>query len=277
MLKIFLFRKKFIYLGPIGIYTAFQIFSAGFEVLVVNDRPEAYVRAQTLLLDVKWMEQLRFLLGTTFHKIFKEDERIVELGNEGTVKCKVFENALKERFAELVSFVQYLESMRNGEHQEREGEVEILRPIDILFEAAFKGVDKSGDGFQAILEVPDKANPSQGEFNKNLIQINAQKFAEDGMDSEKALEKAKFYFFKKNFDEINEMVAKHGDGLLKRKVDKNLAEIMLSPDERAHLEVNGELMKWRELPKVPFDLLICTGGANDHQCRDNYIGFYLIF
>uniref|UniRef100_A0A915ECD5 Uncharacterized protein n=1 Tax=Ditylenchus dipsaci TaxID=166011 RepID=A0A915ECD5_9BILA len=46
------------------------------EVTVVNDRPEKYIRAQTVLYDYKWMNQLSWFLGTAFDKLFDEDNGV---------------------------------------------------------------------------------------------------------------------------------------------------------------------------------------------------------
>jgi hypothetical protein len=36
----------------------------------------------------------------------------------------------------------------------------------------------------------------------------------------------------------------------------------ISPMELAQMEFNGETAAWRQLPEVPFDILISAGGAN---------------
>uniref|UniRef100_A0A915EDV9 FAD-binding domain-containing protein n=1 Tax=Ditylenchus dipsaci TaxID=166011 RepID=A0A915EDV9_9BILA len=49
--------------GPIGLYSAFQLFLAGINVTLVNDRPK-YARNQVLYLNADWIFELRLLLGT---------------------------------------------------------------------------------------------------------------------------------------------------------------------------------------------------------------------
>uniref|UniRef100_A0A915EFC5 FAD/NAD(P)-binding domain-containing protein n=1 Tax=Ditylenchus dipsaci TaxID=166011 RepID=A0A915EFC5_9BILA len=58
--------------GPIGLYTAFQLFLAGLHVTLVNDRPH-YVRSQVVFLKENWIFELQILLGTAFEKLAFED------------------------------------------------------------------------------------------------------------------------------------------------------------------------------------------------------------
>lgn len=157
--------------------------------------------------------------------------------------------------------------------------MQLSRPLDILFEATFVGhKEKPGDAFYAILEVPDKANHSQGEFNENLIELGVKKFQEEdpeaGYASEVLRESVKAKLIQKHLQQIR--AHKHSKNIqqLHRTVGNGLSKELLSSLERAELEFNGKAMGLRQLPDVAFDLLICTGGAND-QVRNKYIGKFV--
>jgi hypothetical protein len=53
-------------LGPSGLYSTLQLFMAGFDVVGVDQRSENYTRARSTKLDIKWVEQLSWFLGTDY-------------------------------------------------------------------------------------------------------------------------------------------------------------------------------------------------------------------
>jgi hypothetical protein len=54
--------------GPVGLLSAIRLFMAGMHVTLVNDRWD-YTRPQVIGLDMSWLAQLRFLLGTKFGEL----------------------------------------------------------------------------------------------------------------------------------------------------------------------------------------------------------------
>lgn len=105
------------------------------QVVIINDRPEDYVRAQTFFLDKKWMVQLRFFLGRAFDQLFYGEKAngVIQGFELGMLKCRVLEDALKNRMVDLISFVQHQEELRwkgnsfvgKGQQNEDNGKIKV--------------------------------------------------------------------------------------------------------------------------------------------------------
>jgi 2-polyprenyl-6-methoxyphenol hydroxylase-like FAD-dependent oxidoreductase len=93
--------------GPVGLFAAFQFFMAGANVLIVNDRTE-YTRNRAIFFDQRWMQQLRFLMGTQFNDLFvdKMSPGYINMPeNVGQTNIKEMEVRLMKRLKSLEQFL----------------------------------------------------------------------------------------------------------------------------------------------------------------------------
>jgi hypothetical protein len=88
--------------GPNGLLAAIQLFRAGMDVALVNDRV-VYSRSQMVLYDYTWMCIFRYFLGTKFNQIFHSRGFINE--ERGFIGIHFAEQAMKERLEQLAEFV----------------------------------------------------------------------------------------------------------------------------------------------------------------------------
>jgi hypothetical protein len=227
----------------------------------------SYLRKQITFLDPKWTVQLRFLLGTKFDELFIGEQARGQMTRGETARLSVqgLEKFLKERIVHLMSLVKFMED------KAREGRGKGQSPrLDILYEAAFDGIQirRSATNGQlawlAHFASPEIVNRDGGKFNANLLRIRSKKYEkEEGINEEEALAKARA----KMLDEIVSEIETN--------LDKKSGEKIKKRDkvERAKHQMEGNKIARRKLPNVPFDFLVCAGGAND-QIRDRYFGLW---
>lgn len=128
-----LFARFLLGAGPIGMYSAFQLFMAGMEVTIVNDRPERYMRNRVIFLDPKWMTHLRFFLGTEFDEFFIGENSTADLnpGDVGLVCGRHLERVMKFRLSDLVSYVHYVSGADSKSKDLK---------LEFMFETSFEDV-----------------------------------------------------------------------------------------------------------------------------------------
>lgn len=289
--------------GPNGLYSSLQFFLAGANVTLVNDRGERYIRNQIVDLDPKWAMQLRYFLGTKFDELFIGKDAIghySEDGNYLSINTKNLEDALKERMAELSSYVNTQASQRKFSSH-----------LDIYYQAVFtQALPPSASdtkGFVAQLKSPNKPGPDDTTykltlldqkaieiFNKDHPQEDPSKLlmdieTEKGTDKiplfHEAREKAIAELMEKRIPEIEKIVRKSMKLGEEEKIDLNQplidfvnrdgSTIRISIREQARREIEGEALELKEerLPdiQVKCDLLVCCGGVRD-TVRDQYLG-----
>jgi 2-polyprenyl-6-methoxyphenol hydroxylase-like FAD-dependent oxidoreductase len=93
--------------GPVGLFAAFKFFMAGANVLIVNDRID-YTRNRAIFFDQRWMQQLRFLLGTKFYDLFVDEMSPGHINmpeNVGQTNIKEMEVRLMKRLKSMEHFL----------------------------------------------------------------------------------------------------------------------------------------------------------------------------
>ncbi|KAI1713805.1 hypothetical protein Ddc_11697 [Ditylenchus destructor] len=97
--------------GPSGMLALKKFFMSGMSVTLVEKRTK-FVRNQVVILDTKWMIQLRLFLGTSFDKTFGPIGNRTKPGAysefglyNGIINVKNLETALKNRLVTLAKFV----------------------------------------------------------------------------------------------------------------------------------------------------------------------------
>jgi hypothetical protein len=91
--------------GVHGLLAALQLFRAGMDVVLVNDRMD-YTRPQIVVYMTFWTASFRYLLGTKYDETF-ENIKSSGFANEdrGIIGIRYMEQTLKERLEELAKFV----------------------------------------------------------------------------------------------------------------------------------------------------------------------------
>jgi hypothetical protein len=289
--------------GPNGLYSAIQLFLAGANVTIVNDRGERYIRNQIVDLDPKWAMQLRYFLGTKFDELFIGENALgyySEDGNYLSINTKNLEDALKERMAELSSYVNAQSSQRK-----------LSSHLDIYYQAVFTQAlppsATDSKGFVAQLKSPNKPGPDDATYKLSLLDQKAIEIfnrdhpqedpskllmdieTEKGTDKiplfHEAREKAIAELMEKRIPEIEKIVRKsmkigeeekiNLDQPLIDFVNRDGSTTRISIREQARREIEGEALELKEerLPdvQVKCDLLVCCGGVRD-TVRDQYLG-----
>ena len=97
--------------GPTGLLLAITQFQEGMDVSVVEKRSTQYERSQVVRLDPKWMNMLKFYLGTRYFELFSGQtgehgrigKGIIREDGFGEITTKELEDALHMELSELIS------------------------------------------------------------------------------------------------------------------------------------------------------------------------------
>lgn len=250
--------------GPNGLYASMQLFRAGGNISIVNDRSERYVRNQIIVLDPKWVAQLNYLMGTKYDQLFVGENalgNITKLGS-GAISTQNFEDQLKTRVTELSSFVSA------SSHQAGNNSSDYL---NLYYEAPVRGIQPpkpdTNECFTCQLEpLPPGMSAEEKKRATSVIDGMAIKLIADD--------------YKANNTYPEGMSDQEIWGLATK--DMSEAERILKMNNAvAQATENYSSMaagnNTSDTPKsVPFDFLVCVGGAND-RIRDEYLSPALPF
>jgi hypothetical protein len=94
--------------GPTGILSAITQYRAGGDISIYEQRSGEFTRRQIVRLDPKWVEMLRFYLGTKFTEYFEGDHPQGVLHKDGFVEVvtRNLEEMLYTRMTELKSMIE---------------------------------------------------------------------------------------------------------------------------------------------------------------------------
>uniref|UniRef100_A0A915NDT9 Uncharacterized protein n=1 Tax=Meloidogyne javanica TaxID=6303 RepID=A0A915NDT9_MELJA len=253
--------------GPIGLYTSFKLFIEGISVTVVNDRSEHYTREQIILLDRKWIYQLRLILGTKFDKLFGGEDSIGKLldNHVGLVIIKNLETVLMNR---LKAFALYVDAREENQHQEEKSF------LKLIYETAIFGIDLDHDKPLAVLGTPERqVNKAAKKYYRNLENKLMMKYNINRRMARKRVVNKK----------IRELKNLFGDELIPYMRDRDDEVNHITPEQYVELQINGNAFEIKNIEGVPlnygvprnyvgipFDLFFCAGGAND-RIRDELL------
>jgi hypothetical protein len=152
--------------GPNGLLAAFQLFRAGMDIALVNDRVD-YTRPQMVMFDHNWMCSFRYFLGTKFNQIFHSPGLIND--EHGFIGIRFAEQAMKKRLEQLAEFVREKKNCNSvGCLGSLMGKKEVGGTLDLLY--GYKV-----DGLEAAPTTEDKniyakliKNGQDGELTKRI-------------------------------------------------------------------------------------------------------------
>jgi heterodisulfide reductase subunit A-like polyferredoxin len=138
--------------GVNGLFAALQLFRAGMDVVLVNDRLK-YTRPQIVVYMTFWMANFRYLLGTKYNEIF---ENINSSGSGylnkecGIISIRYMEQALLKRLEELAQFVKEKQKNENNKSVEgctkcvKMGHKKIEAKLELLYGYTVTGLEMFG-------------------------------------------------------------------------------------------------------------------------------------
>lgn len=223
--------------GPNGLYAALNLFKAGANVIIINDRGEQYIRNQIIALDPIWMAQLRYFLGTKFNELFKGEAALGSIDytwKNGEINTKYLEDVLKQRLVELSSYIENYADSTNH--------------LKLLFETNITGLQplqESNKGFRIQLEALQNISNSSRIFEQNIFDNKLTNFLEEIYRQEGS-----------NFD-------------LNNNKDKFQLTLMERLKDWEAENTSYQLIR-KQKPFITCDMLICCGGIRD-EIRDDYL------
>lgn len=222
--------------GPNGLYAALNLFMAGANVHVVNDRGERYVRNQILDIDPKWIVQLNFILGTKFDELFRGDYPLAQLDPDhgsGSINTLNLEDMLKARIVEIGSYAEHATGHSSYLNLHYETPMLAVNP------PAGEKTDFSVKLGSPQRPSPDTLRMRQAAIDGISVRLLSEKYAHLDPDS----------------------ILEGGITVLEKAVEE---AVQLYEQEQHETTVR------EKIPELDIDALVCLGGTND-SIRDEYL------